>query len=220
MTWTRRNSRDTRIGRRGRDELGAAVLRRLLHQVGNEIRVGNAAGESPLDKQGIVLGGPGVRDADVCPLALGADVHQESELLPEFGQALGKGDAMWRALAVATGELIVYLDSDTRGFSPHFATGMLGPLICEEPHVRFVKAHFRRPYAGVDGEARVRAGEERPEHLLVERDQRPVVIDVRSPGGVPRGLPGIVRRHPLRHSRQVVVRVDVHQAVGVAGVER
>jgi glucosyl-3-phosphoglycerate synthase len=28
---------------------------------------------------------------------LGADVHQESELLPEFGQALGKGDAMWRS---------------------------------------------------------------------------------------------------------------------------
>ncbi|MGH2744895.1 MAG: glucosyl-3-phosphoglycerate synthase, partial [Thermoleophilaceae bacterium] len=27
---------------------------------------------------------------------LGADVHQESDLLPEFGQALGKGDAMWR----------------------------------------------------------------------------------------------------------------------------
>ena len=34
----------------------------------------------------------------------GADVRQESELLPEFGQALGKGDAMWRALAVARGE--------------------------------------------------------------------------------------------------------------------
>ena len=60
--------------------------------------------------------------------SLGADVVQEAELLPEFGQVLGKGDAMWRALAVAEGELIVYLDSDTREFSPHFATGMLGPL--------------------------------------------------------------------------------------------
>jgi glucosyl-3-phosphoglycerate synthase len=67
--------------------------------------------------------------------SLGADVYQESELLPEFGQVLGKGDAMWRALAVAEGELIVYLDSDTRGFSAHF-----------------VKGHFRRPYTAVAGQ--------------------------------------------------------------------
>jgi glucosyl-3-phosphoglycerate synthase len=81
---------------------------------------------------------------------LGADVHQESELLPEFGQALGKGDAMWRALAAAEGELVVYLDSDTRGFSRHFATGMLGPLICESD-VKFVKGYFRRPFTTADG---------------------------------------------------------------------
>ena len=79
----------------------------------------------------------------------GAEVHQESELLPEFGQVLGKGDAMWRALSVARGELVVYLDSDTREFSPHFATGMLGPLICHQD-VEFVKGFFRRPYAAGD----------------------------------------------------------------------
>jgi glucosyl-3-phosphoglycerate synthase len=83
--------------------------------------------------------------------ALGADVRQESELLPEFGQALGKGDAMWRALAAAEGELVVYLDSDTRDFSPHFATGMLGPLICDD-EVQFVKGFFRRPFTAADGE--------------------------------------------------------------------
>jgi glucosyl-3-phosphoglycerate synthase len=77
--------------------------------------------------------------------SLGAEVHQEAELLPQFGQVLGKGDAMWRALAVAKGELIVYLDSDTRLFSTHFLTGMLGPLICH-PEVRFVKGYFRRPF--------------------------------------------------------------------------
>ena len=82
--------------------------------------------------------------------AAGAEVHQESELLPEFGRVLGKGDAMWRALAVARGEVVVYLDSDTRDFSPHFATGMLGPLLCE-PDVEFVKAFFRRPYLSPDG---------------------------------------------------------------------
>ena len=84
---------------------------------------------------------------------LGAEVHQESELVPEFGQALGKGDAMWRALAVAQGDIVVYLDSDTRNFSPHFATGMLGPLICEDG-VEFLKGAFRRPFKEWSGEGR------------------------------------------------------------------
>jgi glucosyl-3-phosphoglycerate synthase len=89
--------------------------------------------------------------ADVAAAA-GAEVHQESDLLPEFGQALGKGDAMWRALAVARGELVAYLDSDTRDFPAHFATGLLGPLICDRD-VRFVKGFFRRPYKAADGSA-------------------------------------------------------------------
>ena len=88
---------------------------------------------------------------------MGAEVHQESELMPELGQALGKGDAMWRALSVARGELIVYLDSDTRDFSRHFATGMLGPLICHEG-VGFVKGFFRRPFTDEGGERPVDGG--------------------------------------------------------------
>jgi glucosyl-3-phosphoglycerate synthase len=81
----------------------------------------------------------------------GAEVHQESELMPEFGRALGKGDAMWRALSVVRGEVVVYLDSDTREFPTHFATGMLGPLICHDG-VEFVKGSFRRPYINAAGE--------------------------------------------------------------------
>ncbi len=82
--------------------------------------------------------------------SLGAEVHQESELRPELGQALGKGDAMWRALSVVRGDLVVYLDSDTRDFSAHFATGMLWPLLFH-PEVQFVKGFFRRPFTTHDG---------------------------------------------------------------------
>jgi len=82
--------------------------------------------------------------------AAGAEVYQEAALVPELGQVLGKGDAMWRALGVVRGELVLYLDSDTRDFSPHFAVGMLGPLI-REPGVQFVKGFFRRPYLRPDG---------------------------------------------------------------------
>ncbi len=74
----------------------------------------------------------------------GATVWQEAELMPAFGPVLGKGDAMWRALSVLDGELVCFLDADTEGFSAHFATGLLGPLVCE-PGVSFVKAFYRRP---------------------------------------------------------------------------
>lgn len=83
--------------------------------------------------------------------ALGAEVHQESELLSEeFGRALGKGDAMWRALSVAHGELVIYIDADTREFSAHYVSGMLGPLLCE-PSVDFVKGYYRRPFVAAEG---------------------------------------------------------------------
>jgi glucosyl-3-phosphoglycerate synthase len=80
----------------------------------------------------------------------GATVHQEAELLPQFGAVRGKGDAMWRALSVLEGEVVCFLDADTRDFSAHFATGLLGPLVCEAG-VSFVKAFYRRPFehAGV-----------------------------------------------------------------------
>jgi glucosyl-3-phosphoglycerate synthase len=72
-------------------------------------------------------------------------VLQEGELASEFGPVLGKGDAMWRALPVLSGELIVFLDADSEGFSEHFAAGLLGPLVCEQG-VSFVKAYYRRPF--------------------------------------------------------------------------
>ncbi len=75
----------------------------------------------------------------------GAVVWQEEELLPAHGTVLGKGDAMWRALSVLEGELVCFLDADTEGFSAHFATGLLGPLVCE-PGVSFVKAFYHRPF--------------------------------------------------------------------------
>ncbi len=64
--------------------------------------------------------------------------------MPAHGPVLGKGDAMWRALSALEGELVCFLDADTEDFSAHFATGLLGPLVCE-PGVSFVKAFYRRP---------------------------------------------------------------------------
>ena len=69
--------------------------------------------------------------------------------MPELGRVLGKGDAMYRALTVLRGEIVCFLDADTSGFSAHYATGLIGPLVCEAPggeEIAFVKAFYRRPF--------------------------------------------------------------------------
>jgi glucosyl-3-phosphoglycerate synthase len=82
--------------------------------------------------------------------AIGADVVDASSILPEFGPINGKGDAMWRALSVASGELVCFVDADSEDFGAHFALGLLGPLVCE-PHVQFVKGFYRRPFKANGG---------------------------------------------------------------------
>jgi glucosyl-3-phosphoglycerate synthase len=76
---------------------------------------------------------------------LGAEVHEQEDLAPEFGPVLGKGDAMWRSLPILRGELVCFLDADSERFGAHFATGLLGPLICQD-EISFVKGCYRRPF--------------------------------------------------------------------------
>src|SRR4051812_6311770 len=76
--------------------------------------------------------------------AAGAEVHDQSALHAELGPVQGKGDAMWRALSVLSGEIICYLDADSELFGAHFATGLVGPVGLPGPVV-FAKAFYRRP---------------------------------------------------------------------------
>jgi glucosyl-3-phosphoglycerate synthase len=89
----------------------------------------------------------------------GAEVYSENELMSSHGDAHGKGDAMWRSLSVARGDLVMYIDADTRDFKPQLVYGVLGPILYV-PEVRFVKAAYRRPFKShetveVDGGGRV-----------------------------------------------------------------
>ncbi len=91
--------------------------------------------------------------------AHGAEVYSENELLPSFGPARGKGDAMWRSLSVARGDIVMFADADTSNFEEHFVYGTLGPILAV-PEVQFSKAAYRRPFSEgsqsvVDGGGRV-----------------------------------------------------------------
>ncbi len=151
----------------------------------------------------------------------GAVVWQEADLLPEYGPVLGKGDAMWRALSVLDGELACFLDADTEGFSAHFVTGLLGPLVCE-PGVSFVKAFYRRPFAR-DGASDAEGGG-RVNHLTA----RPALaLFYPELAGVRQPLAGEVaaRRELLEqlpfvtgYGVEIAMLIDVWRKVGLEGI--
>ena len=95
--------------------------------------------------------------------AHGAEVYSENQLMRAYGPAQGKGDAMWRALSVARGDIVMFADADTADFEEHFVYGTLGPLLAD-PQVQFVKAAFRRPFK--QGEEKVLDGGGRVTELM------------------------------------------------------
>ncbi|MFJ5869910.1 glucosyl-3-phosphoglycerate synthase [Dietzia maris] len=78
--------------------------------------------------------------------AAGAEVHAQSEILPEWGSVPGKGEALWKSLAVTTGDVVAFIDADLRDFDPTFAVGLLAPLVLD-PSLGFVKGCYDRPLA-------------------------------------------------------------------------
>lgn len=76
--------------------------------------------------------------------AAGARVHSDAQSLPEHGPPEGKGDALWRSLAVTSGDLVVFVDTDIRNPDSHFVWALLGPLLLD-PEIALVKAFYDRP---------------------------------------------------------------------------
>ena len=59
----------------------------------------------------------------------GANVVAVSDLLPEVGPGQGKGDALWKAMAVTAADIIVYCDADLLSFSPDHITRLIAPFL-------------------------------------------------------------------------------------------
>jgi glucosyl-3-phosphoglycerate synthase len=163
----------------------------------------------------------------------GAVVHQEAELMPSYGPVLGKGDAMWRALSVLEGELVCFLDADTLDFSAHFATGLLGPLVCE-PGVSFVKGFYRRPFApeasrqaqehGVEPEGVEPEGGGRVNHLMARPALElfyPQLAAVRQPlAGEVAARRDLLERLPFAtgYGVEIAMLIDAWREVGLDGI--
>jgi glucosyl-3-phosphoglycerate synthase len=152
---------------------------------------------------------------------LGAEVHDQTTLMPELGPLRGKGDAMWRALSVLRGEIICFLDADSECFGPHFAYGLLGPLITR-PEISFVKGFYRRPFkvgdtTFPDGGGRVTELTARPMLNLFYPDlagiQQPLAGEVAARRSLLEQLPFVTG-----YGVDVALLIDAYRAVGLSGL--
>ena len=73
----------------------------------------------------------------------GAAVYTVDDVLPALGRRDGKGEAMWKSLAVTDADLLVFVDADLSDFSATWVTALLGPLLVH-PEVDLVKAAYDR----------------------------------------------------------------------------
>src|ERR671914_1080797 len=88
-----RNERET-VG-----DIVAAIRRELIEQ-------------TPLVDEIVVIDSRSTDDTAAVAAAAGADVVAQDEVLPHLAPLSGKGEALWKSLAVTSGDLIVFIDAD------------------------------------------------------------------------------------------------------------
>jgi glucosyl-3-phosphoglycerate synthase len=176
-------------------------------------------GHPLVDELVVIDSGSTDATAEVAATA-GAQVVAVDAVFPEISSITGKGEAMWRGLAATSGDLVVFIDADLRSFSPHYITGLLGPLL-NDPDVHMVKAVYDRPL--VLGDA-ISTGGGRVTELVA----RPL-LNLYWPGlaGVIQPLAGeyAARRSlleqlafPCGYGVDFALLVDTAQVVGVRGI--
>ncbi len=70
--------------------------------------------------------GDGTRDT---ASELGVDVYDAEDILRLHGHLHGRGESLWKSLAVAKSDIIVWLDPRARRFHPGTALALAGPLL-------------------------------------------------------------------------------------------
>jgi glucosyl-3-phosphoglycerate synthase len=153
--------------------------------------------------------------------AAGAEVVAQDEVLPGEGRMSGKGEALWKSLAATTGDLIVFVDADLRGFTSSYITGLLGPLLTD-PSVGYVKGCYDRPL--MEGERRVEGGGGRVTELVARpliNMHWPLLAGVMQPlGGEYAGRRALLERLPFvtGYGVELGLLLDVYQDAGLDAI--
>ena len=96
----------------------------------------------------IVIDGGSEDDTIRHALEAGARVVETGRILPSV-TAPGKGTALWKSQFIATGSIIVFIDTDILNFDERFIVGPVGALLRHRT-LELVKACYRRPLSKGD----------------------------------------------------------------------
>lgn len=113
--------------------------------------------EKPLLDEIILLDSDSTDDTRAIAAGRGIPVYIHQKIRPDLGSYVGKGEAMWKSLFVATGDILVFVDTDLSNPSPAFVTGLVGPLLTDD-RLNFVKGFYRRPVRVVNDFVEVGGG--------------------------------------------------------------
>ena len=118
----------------------AATIGGICRVIVDELVRGGLVDELVVVDSGSSDGTPGIARAE------GAAVFRAAELVPEAppARAPGKGETLWKSLATVSGDIIVWVDSDTRNFDPRFITRLVAPFL-DDGSIGFVKGFYERP---------------------------------------------------------------------------
>jgi glucosyl-3-phosphoglycerate synthase len=175
----------------------------------------------PLVDEVVVVDSRSTDGTAAAAVAAGAEVVAQDEVLPGHGRMSGKGEALWKSLAATSGDLIVFIDADLRGFAPSYVTGLLGPLLAD-PAVGYVKGCYDRPL--VAGGLPVEGGGGRVTELVARpmiNLHWPLLAGVMQPlGGEYAGRRDLLERLPFvtGYGVEIALLLDVFQDGGLDAI--
>ena len=76
----------------------------------------------------------------------GATVWNWRQIFPQIPPRVGKGESLWRGVAVAKGEIIVFVDADLQQVPAGIVEKLAEPF--SDPKVQLFKAKYARTYRG------------------------------------------------------------------------
>lgn len=76
----------------------------------------------------------------------GATVVNWREVLGDIAPVPGKGESLWRGVAAASGDVVVFVDADLDSAEPGMVNALASPF--KDPGIHLVKAHYERTLGG------------------------------------------------------------------------
>lgn len=153
--------------------------------------------------------------------AAGARVVARTDVFADVAPRPGKGEALWRAVAATTGDLIAFVDADLVDPDPDFVPRLIGPLLLD-PAIQLVKGYYRRPLT--EGGAQVADGGGRVTELAARpllTALKPELGEVIQPlGGEYAGTRELLSSVPFAagYGVEIGLLVDTYDRYGLAGI--